>query len=74
MTPLNRDPYKILTHNRQGRKGGGIALIIKSDLAVKLRSSGAKPTFEYATWEISIRCKIITFTITYHPPPILTYK
>ena len=45
MTPLNRDPYKILTHNRQGRKGGGIALIIKSDLAVKLRSSGAKPTF-----------------------------
>ena len=74
MTPLNRDPYKISTHNRQGHKGGGIALITESDLAIKLRSSGVKPTFEYATWEVSIGCKIITFMTIYHPPYSLINK
>ena len=74
MTPLNRDPYKISTHNRQGHKGGGIALITKSDFAIKLRSSGIKPTFEYATWEVSIKNKILTVTTIYHPPYSLINK
>ena len=54
-TPLNRDPYKILTHNRQYRRGGGVALIVKSDFVTRLIESGATGSFQYATWEISIK-------------------
>ena len=66
-TPLNRDPYKILVHNRQNRRGGGIALILKSDFTTKLIRNGATNSFEYATWEISIKHKSNTFIAIYHP-------
>ena len=54
-TPLNRDPYNILIHNRQDRRGGGVALFVKSDFATRLIESGTTGSFEYATWEISIK-------------------
>ena len=34
-TVLNKVPYQMLTSNRTGRKGGGVALIVKSHLRVK---------------------------------------
>ena len=73
-TPLNRDPYNILIHNRQNRRGGGVALIVKSDFATKLIESGATGSFEYATWEISIKQKSLTLTVLYHPPYSLINK
>ena len=74
-TPLNRDPYKILLHNRQDRRGGGVALIVKSDFATKLIwSSATGSPFEYATWEIGIKCRSLTLTTLYHPPYSLINK
>ena len=34
-TVLNKVPYQMLTSNRTGRNGGGVALIAKSHLKVK---------------------------------------
>ena len=74
-TPLNRDPYNILIHNRQDRRGGGgVALIVKSDFATRLLESGTTDSFEYATWEISIKWRSITLTVLYHPPYSLRNK
>ena len=73
-TPINRDPYKILTHNRQNRRGGGVALIVKSDFVTRLIESGDTGSFEYATWEVSIKRRSLTLTVLYHPPYSLTNK
>ena len=73
-TPLNRDPYKILIHNRQDRRGGGVALIVKSDFTTKLIWSGATGSFVYATWEIGIKHRSLTFTTICHPPYSLINK
>ena len=74
-TPLIRDPYNILIHNRQDRRGGGgVALIVKSDFATRLLESGTTDSFEYATWEISIKWRSITLTVLYHPPYSLRNK
>ena len=73
-TPLNRDPYNMLIHNRQDRRGGGVALIVKSVFATRLLESGTADSFEYATWEISIKRRSITLTVLYHPPYSLSNK
>ena len=73
-TPLNRDPYNILIHNRQDRRGGGIALIVKSVFVTRLLESGTANSFEYATWKISIKQRSITLTVLYHPPYSLRNK
>ena len=73
-TPANRDPYKVLIHNRENRRGGGVALIVKSDFATKLVESGDTGSFEYATWEVSIKRRSLTITVIYHPPYSLNNK
>ena len=73
-TPLNRDPYNILIHNRQDRRGGGVVLIVKSDFATRLIESDTTDSFEYATWEISIKWRSLTLTVLYHPPYSLINK
>ena len=71
---MNRDPYNILIHNRQDRRGGGIALIVKSVFVTRLLESGTANSFEYATWKISIKQRSITLTVLYHPPYSLRNK
>ena len=66
-TPINRDPYRIHVHNRKDRGGRGIALITKNTFTTQLKNSGSYDSFEYATWEVSIKCKTITLTVVYHP-------
>ena len=39
-TALNKVPYQMLTSNRTGRKGGGVAMIVKSHLRVKQIGEG----------------------------------
>ena len=60
--------YKISNVNRQGRHGGGIALIYKQSTTIKVILKGVKRCFEYAIWDCSISNTAITSEGLYHPP------
>ena len=73
-TPLNRQPYQLHIHSRVNGRGGGVALITKSYFDVKQIQCGSYPSFEYATWEVTVRSKKVHFTTIYHPPHLLRNK
>ena len=73
-TILNRDNYKFYHHNRKEGRGGGLALICKSNLKVHTLDKGSTNSFENATWKIQIRNKGITVTGVYHLPYSLKNK
>ena len=60
--------YKISNVNRQGRCGGGIALIYKQLTTIKIISKGVNRSFEYAIWDCNISNTAITVEGLYHPP------
>ena len=60
--------YKISNVNRQGRSGGGIALIYKQPTTIKVISKGVNRSFEYAIWDCSVSNTAITLVGLYHPP------
>ena len=60
--------YKICNVNRQGRHGGGIALIYKQPITIKVISKGVNRSFEHAIWDCSISNTAITLVGLYHPP------
>ena len=60
--------YKISNVNRQGRCGGGIALIYKQPKTIKIISKGVNRSFEYAIWDCNISNTAITVVGLYHPP------
>ena len=73
-TILNRDGWTLLTCNRQKRRGGGLALIVKSVYKPKLLQHKIFKTFKSATWELNIKNTKLTIHRLYHPPPSLTNK
>ena len=60
--------YKISNINRQGRHGGGIGLIYKQPITIKVISKGVHRSFEYAIWDCSISNTAICLVGLYHPP------
>ena len=66
---LNASPFKILVQNRKGKRGGGIAIVYRNPIKIKLGDGGATRSFKYGTW--SVNCNSRTFHIhgIYHPPP-----
>ena len=68
ITILKRDNLKLCTADHKTGKGGGLALIHKAQYPIKTISTGTKPSFEYAVWELRIKCNIITIHGIYHPP------
>ena len=73
-TILNRDHLKLCTADHQTGKGGGLALIHKSQYQVTTITNGSKPSFAYAMWELRIKCNTITIHGIYHPPYSSTNK
>ena len=65
---FNRDGLKIVTYNRQTRRGGGVALIHSDKHIVNVKESGQKKSFEYLVCTIRIRGTVVTRVIIYHPP------
>ena len=71
---MNRSKYvslvvsKISNVNRKGRHGGGIALIYKQPMTIKIISKGVNRSFEYASWDCNISNTAITVVGLYHPP------
>ena len=66
---LHQGSCEISTHNRLGKRGGGIALIFVRKNNIKLPKNGSTPTIEYAIWRYTIRNKPIHIIRIYHPPP-----
>ena len=65
---FNQDGYKIQTHDRKGRTGGGIALVYKQNLTVAMKEKGQLRSFEYLITSIRIRGTVICLVIIYHAP------
>ena len=67
-TVLNKVPYQMLTSNRIGRRGGGVALIVKSHLRVKQIGEGQLRSFQFCKWQVQVHHTSITLVSIYHPP------
>ena len=66
-TELLRPSYRMLTANRKGKMGGGIALICKSTLKTKHIRVGTKQSFEYSIWSIQTTNQAICLVAIYRP-------
>ena len=66
---LNKDTYRIQSAHHQNGRGGGLALIHRSTSNAKLIAQGQTRSFEYATWQLTMKKNNITVTGIYHPPP-----
>ena len=67
-TVLNKAPYQMLTSNRTGRKGGGVALIVKLHLRVKQIGVGQLRSFQFCKWQVQVHHTSITLVSIYHLP------
>ena len=57
-TCLNRNGYYLLYSDRpEMKQGGGIGLMFRSDLKVKVLEKGCRNTFKYSVWQIRLKGK-----------------
>ena len=71
VTGLNKDNTSLYIHNRSNGHGGGLAFMCKSEYRVKLLKKGNTPSYEYATWELTVknRSLMIIESSTHHLVP-----
>ena len=50
---ISRNRYKIRTHNRNVRKGGGLAIVHRSNLKVSTIEANPTRSMEYAIWKVN---------------------
>ena len=61
--------YRIQTINRQGKQGGGVALLHKNRYQVTRDHNAPQlDLVEYGIWSTRVRNKILTIAGLYHPP------
>ena len=66
---LATDEYRIQTINRQGKQGGGVALLHKNRYQVTRNHNAPQlDLLEYGIWSTRVRNKILTIAGLYHPP------
>ena len=70
----NRNQLRLHTVDQKQGKGGGLALIHKTQDPVKCIKSGHKVSCKFTTWELKIKNTILTIHGIYHPPYSLTNK
>ncbi|XP_068735435.1 uncharacterized protein [Montipora capricornis] len=61
------DGYKLLDQGRDGRRGGGTALIFRDSLAIKKVDTGAKVSFEFSEWTAQSVSHDFRVVILYRP-------
>ena len=72
---LNRNGYTLECCDWLVNKGGGISLIYKSNLKVKILDSGTGKTFKFAVWQINSKNeKPVQLVGIYHLPPSELHK
>ena len=54
-TNLNKGSTSLCVHNRSMGRGEGLGLICKSHFKVSVLRKGHKPSFEYCTWELTVK-------------------
>ena len=65
---ISRNGYKIQTHNRNIRKGRGLAIVYRSNLNVSVIEANQTRSMEYAIWKVNTGTVIINIIAIYHPP------
>ena len=65
---LHRARYRITEARRQGKRGGGIGLIHKSNVKANKISSGNNNTFEQAIWKLQTLNQTLHVCAIYRPP------
>ena len=65
---LNRGNLKTQISNRKLRRGGGLALVHKSNIEVKCIKEDQLNTFQFAIWKAKFNNDNITLIAIYHPP------
>ena len=73
-TEFNKNGLRLYNINRKNRKGGGLALIAKSNYQVSECEAGATKSFQFATWKLNVRGTPVNITAIYHPPYSLKNK
>ena len=63
-----KDPFKISTAHREGKRGGGIALIYKNNIQVNKVNEGQLASFQYCIWKILSNKLQWTLIGVYRPP------
>ena len=68
--PLNNNEYRFSSSIRPDRQGGGVALLYKSFLKVRMMEEGNLATFQYVIWSITQSNENINMLLVaiYHPP------
>ena len=67
---LNKNGYKCNAVNREGRTGGGLAIVYKNQYRVNQIDFLPTQTFEYAVWKLTLSdSEYIHLVGIYHPPP-----
>ena len=65
---ISRNGYKIQKHNGNIRKGGGLAIVFRSNLNVSVIEADQTRSMEYAIWKVNTGTEIINIIAIYHPP------
>ena len=66
---LDTEGYRIQTINRQGKQGGGVALLHKDRYqAARDYNAPQLDLLEYGIWSTRVRNRILTIAGLYHPP------
>lgn len=60
--------YVLLDHSRNGRRGGGTALVYRNSLTVKKIDAGEKTSFEFSEWTVQSASYNLRIIVIYRPP------
>ena len=71
---LNKNGYKITSSNRKIRQGGGVVLVYKDSLIIKMLIMDQTDTFEKGIWQVRYPGVGLTVCVIYHPPYSETYQ
>ena len=73
ISALNNDNLMLHNINREMHRGGGLALISKSNLTISNLEIDKPNSFEAAKWKVSLMGKSITVIAIYRPPYSKTF-
>ena len=65
---LNNNGLSMKPVNRQGQRGGGIAIVHTSNIKVNGSNNGARQSFEYAVWKLKYNHTTTSIIAIYRPP------
>ena len=64
--------YEIIHVDREGRKGGGVAIISRRELSVAKRNTGTFDSFEHCIVDLNCTSNILRLAVIYRPPSVDT--